>query len=57
MKTTVERPLGKLQYFVKWHIETGTDYASAFAQSCAPYGDLHNLEELFDVYWKRYGGK
>jgi len=48
-------PADSLQDFVRFHVENGTDYATAFAKACGPHGDEPHFEKMFDKYWARQG--
>jgi hypothetical protein len=47
-------PVDTLRDFIVWHVTRGTDYATAFAKACGPFGDVDNFEESFDKYWDHY---
>lgn len=49
-------PAASLQDFVRYQVEKGTDYATAFAKACAPHGDESHFEKMFDLFWNRYRG-
>lgn len=47
-------PADTLRDFILWHVRKGTDYATAFALACNPYGSLCGFEQTFDKFWDRY---
>ena len=49
-------PAASLQDFVRYQVDKGTDYATAFARACKPHGDEPHFERLFDKYWERNNG-
>jgi hypothetical protein len=54
MNRTREIQVETLRTFIMWQIKLGTDYATAFARACAPFGEVEDFEEKFDAIWDQH---